>query len=308
VSVEEDQLSADDCYRCGYDLRGIANDRACPECGLLAERSRRVSDELHDTRPRWLSRLSRGVWLILLALMLLIVFSIVMDPLANWLFDWRSVASSPSIAFMIHYWPLLGPAIAAGVFLLGVSMLAAREQYGPADRADRLRRGLLRILAVGPLLGVVAQGLVIQWVLPPRRIWGWDRALRPESSPIWFGVLAACVPLPALLFYQLRSLAKRARSAHLAEHCAIVGIGMSAAVSYAAAMLITFQFGEQWGLATTWATRSSVSLALLLVCAVSALLFVLWSGYLLIEFAIAFHSAARQLRRKWKRDDWAMAG
>jgi len=34
---------------------------------------------------------------------------------------------------------------------------------------------------------------------------------------------------------------------------------------------------------------------------------VLWSVYLLIRFAIAFHSAARQLRQKWKRDDRATA-
>src|SRR5437762_9680970 len=57
-----------ECLRCGYDLRGIANEQACPECGLLAERSRRVTDELHDTRPRWLRRLAWGVWLILLAI------------------------------------------------------------------------------------------------------------------------------------------------------------------------------------------------------------------------------------------------
>ena len=40
----------DECYRCGYNLLGIADDQACPECGLLAQRSRRVTDELHDTR------------------------------------------------------------------------------------------------------------------------------------------------------------------------------------------------------------------------------------------------------------------
>ncbi len=48
------------CYRCGYVLHGIADDQPCPECGLLAERSRRVSDELHDTRPRWLARIARA--------------------------------------------------------------------------------------------------------------------------------------------------------------------------------------------------------------------------------------------------------
>jgi hypothetical protein len=63
-----DESIRDECYRCGYDLRGIANAGVCPECGLLAERSRRVTDELHDTRPRWLRSLSRGIDLILLAI------------------------------------------------------------------------------------------------------------------------------------------------------------------------------------------------------------------------------------------------
>src|SRR4051812_31770025 len=62
-------LSDDECYRCGYQLRGVADDQPCPECGLLAERSRRPSDELHDTRPGWLARLAWGVRLILLALL-----------------------------------------------------------------------------------------------------------------------------------------------------------------------------------------------------------------------------------------------
>jgi hypothetical protein len=58
----------DACYRCGYPLVGIANEQACPECGLLAERSRRVSDELHDARPQWLRKLSLGTKLILIGL------------------------------------------------------------------------------------------------------------------------------------------------------------------------------------------------------------------------------------------------
>src|SRR5688572_24711285 len=57
----------DACFRCGYALHGIADDQPCPECGLLAARSRQVTDELHHTRPRWLRRLSIGVWLMLLA-------------------------------------------------------------------------------------------------------------------------------------------------------------------------------------------------------------------------------------------------
>src|SRR3712207_3483647 len=58
----------DVCYRCGYDLRTLADNQPCSECGLLAARSRRPTDELHHTRPGWLRRLAWGVWLILLAM------------------------------------------------------------------------------------------------------------------------------------------------------------------------------------------------------------------------------------------------
>ena len=48
---------------------GIDNARACPECGLLAERSRHVTDELHDTHPRWLRKITIGITLILIAIL-----------------------------------------------------------------------------------------------------------------------------------------------------------------------------------------------------------------------------------------------
>ena len=53
-------ISTPDCFRCGYDLRGIADDHACPECGLLAGRRRRATDELHATRPKWLRKVFHG--------------------------------------------------------------------------------------------------------------------------------------------------------------------------------------------------------------------------------------------------------
>jgi hypothetical protein len=310
VTIGYYQVSGDDCYRCGYDLRGIASDRACPECGLLAERSRRVSDELHNSRPKWLRKLSRGIWLILLALVLLIVLSILIEQSRAWILESvipvRSWAAS---RLALGSTPLVAPGIGAAIFLLGILMLTTREQYGPADRADRLRRTLLRILAVFPLLKVIAETAIIGTL--GRRIgsFGFPYALSDEMEWLSFVasavVLTASIPLPALLFYQLRSLAKRARSAHLAEHCTIVGIGMSSAILYGTAVLFTFQFAEQWGLATTWASRSPVSLVLILLCTLLAALFALWSIYLLVRFAIAFHLAARQLGQKWKRDDRA---
>jgi hypothetical protein len=304
VSIAQDQLSADECYRCGYDLRGIANDRACPECGLLAERSRRVSDELHNSRPRWLRKLSRGVWLILMSPVLLLLLVVASALLDNWIYvtflrrhprtSWHLVTE------LVQLIGFLGVGIAAVTFLLGTLMLTAREQYVPADRADRLRRVLLRAVAAVPLFGVLADGALNQSTL--------SAYITPDDRNFFvshLAVLVASIPLPALLFYQLRSLAKRARSAHLAEHCAIVGIGMSSAVLYLAIVVITFHIAEQHDPGEMWALHSSLSFVLLLLCTVSASLFVLWSVYLLIRFAIAFRSAARQLHQKWKRDDRA---
>jgi len=74
VPGDQDYLGeVDQCYRCGYVLRGIGDDQPCPECGLLARRSRRPSDELHYTRPRWLRRVSRGSNLLLLAILLIVI-------------------------------------------------------------------------------------------------------------------------------------------------------------------------------------------------------------------------------------------
>ena len=63
-----DQKTTDACYRCGYNLTSIADDQPCPECGLLAERSRRPSERLRDGRPEYLGKLSQGTSLIFISI------------------------------------------------------------------------------------------------------------------------------------------------------------------------------------------------------------------------------------------------
>src|ERR1700742_682383 len=58
------------CIRCGYDLRGTVDDQPCPECGLLAARSLRLTDALRGSRPNWLRGLSIGTRLLLLSFIL----------------------------------------------------------------------------------------------------------------------------------------------------------------------------------------------------------------------------------------------
>ncbi len=285
--------SSGQCYRCGYDLRGIADDQPCPECGLLAERSRRVTDELHNTRPKWLRTIARGSNLILLAIVTMVLWT---------LFVANDVGHSASI-LSLHYpnFGAWGLDLAVLILLFGVLLLTRREGYAPADVADRWLRRLLRIL---PFFLVAAAALEWVYVLPyhPRHY----RVDYPDVNLtlIWL-LFAGLFLLPLLVFLRLRGLAVRARSAHLAEHCLIVGVGASLAVCYVFAIGFINIYHRMFGLGDFWWERSDVALMLALVMATAGVLFILWSLYLLIRFTISFNRAARQLRHKWTRDDRA---
>jgi hypothetical protein len=288
VTAASAESSKDECYRCGYDLRGIANDGACPECGLLAERSRRITDELHDSRPRWLRSLSRGINLILLALVAPLAGPFVFPVLHTSfkLLGFRFPVSNE----LFH---LIGFDLAVVFLALGVFLLTRPEGYAPADRADRRLRIWLRVLGIVPALVLVVVDSFASDFAANSRDWHLLCALFAISAPI----LAF---LPLLLFIHLRGLARRARSAHLAEHCMIVGIGTFASLLYVAAVsAIVHSVGEYRG----WIVWPKMTMLMLLVLGVASSLFLLWSVYLLMSFADAFWTASRTLRRKWSRAD-----
>ena len=54
------------CIRCGYNLRGLASDGQCPECGTPIERSRR-GNILAAADSAWLAGLCRGLTLVIAA-------------------------------------------------------------------------------------------------------------------------------------------------------------------------------------------------------------------------------------------------
>jgi membrane protein DedA with SNARE-associated domain len=288
-----------ECFRCGYDLRGINDAQPCPECGLLAARSRRATDELHNTRPRWLRRLGWGVRLMLLA----IVITAVWPACVGLLYQ----VPAPVVFFSRTSWfmewlPFLGYDAAALMLWVGATLLSTREGYAPADEDDAWLRRLLPVAAIAPLLGLVL--LHVELSLRARR--GWvvysdEWTLLQLAIP---GLLTlGSIPLPLLVFTRLRGLAKRARSAHLAEHCLIVGAGTSASLLVALVIIVIFENARDWGLGGYWIERSPAAIALMLLLAVCAFLFTMWSMYLLGRFALAFFAASRKLRRAWTRDD-----
>jgi hypothetical protein len=296
------QQDGDVCYRCGYALTSIADAHPCPECGLLARRSRRVTDELHYTRPRWLRRISLGTTLLLVAVLLTVaspVLAVVLSTLANAMLPIRAGR------WLLPHVPLLGTHAAALCALAGAWLLASPEGYPPADRADRWRRVCLRLIAFAPLAEAVAKSIERHLIFNGG-YWGvYDRPWSTINVTMLAAALVA-IPLPLLLFATLRSLALRVRSAHLAEHCMIVGAGASAVKAYAVALVMLVQT-EALGVDRNWISKSNPGMVLVLLMFLSALLFAIWSVYLLVRFAIAFRRTSRQMRCAWHDDDRAVA-
>ncbi|MBC8106217.1 MAG: hypothetical protein H7Z14_06470 [Anaerolineae bacterium] len=309
--IDLKELSRDACYRCDYDLTGIANDQACPECGLLAERSRRVTDELHDTRPKWLSRLSLGAKLLMAGLILGSVWPITIDFIQQQIYAFI-VASGRTPWWLSPFGydiiPWAGFDFAVILFVVGIWFLTGRERYGPADDDDRARRNALRVASLAPLVAVLILHITVWWIT--RNLFRRPR-LTSEATALWaiFWTLISCasIVVPLLLFRQLRSLAVRAHSAHLAEHCSIVGIGGSGSLVFLLFVLLSFAYPQQLGLPKDWSIRSNPALIALLTGKVGSVLFLLWSLYLLIRFTISFHFAAKALHLKWNRDDRSIA-
>jgi hypothetical protein len=94
--------------------------------------------------------------------------------------------------------------------------------------------------------------------------------------------MLALIPFPALLFFHLRRLARRVLNPSLAEHCAIVGVGGSLSLAVGMAGMFV-----------------RIPTALEFAAAVGTMLFFLWTLYLMVRFAIAFHRAHRASAAAW---------
>ena len=291
----------DDCYRCGYALHTIPDDLACPECGLLARRSRRVTDDLHRTRPRWLRRITLGVVLLLLAVVLMCALPLTGSSLAR-VSD--AYLTGRRWRWLAVFVPLSPMSLAVLLLFAGTRLLTSREGYAPADAVDRRRRVWLRALAAVTVFGFVVVNVQLYTnfhglVLPD----GTDSAMDIVQLLCALGV----VPFPLLLFMQLRSLARRVRSAHLAEHCAIVGCGLSGTLLGFVLLVILSHYAAWFGLRRGSIDRMPGGMALIVGLMVSFALFGIWSIYLLVRFGIAFLRASRALRREWRGDDRSIA-
>ena len=181
------------CLHCGYDLRGLARDARCPECGLPAARERIRNARLRHGPARWLASISWGVRLVAVAFAAHVLlpsvpgaaFALVAPP-------WRPLAFALALAG------------SAAVYALG-AWLTTRPQAPFAPRGGAARVAA-RWVAFLPLLSELAA------FVPPRRpppiLW-----LRESAVLFWLSAAA-------LLLLHLRRLAQRVPSVPLARCCA----------------------------------------------------------------------------------------
>src|SRR5688572_15850074 len=92
------------------------------------------------------------------------------------------------------------------------------------------------------------------------------------------------IPLPILGFAQLRSLAKRAGSRHLNEHCRIVGVGMAVTLVPCFPLMLVMRYGEELGIDYNWMARSPVWMVMMLLVFTAVALFWLWTIYVMVRF------------------------
>ena len=219
------------CTRCGYDLRGVAPNGNCPECGLPVERSVGNTDAgaLWQAPPSWLAKLSWGARLVLLTPIVAFVYGAYVSRHIPW--------QTPEQVFAI-------PVALSLAFVAGVWLLTARQPH--VRRSNATWRWALRAASLSPL--------ATEFVDYARLSGVWRMSvLEPDL------VLVTLAAFPALLCFHLRRLARRVLNPSLAEHCAIVGVGGTASLAAGFSGIfvrtpMAFQFAAMVGVAlfTLW--------------------------------------------------------
>ena len=226
------------CVRCRYDLKGLASDGPCPECGTPIVRSLSC-DRLSHADPRWLARLARGQALITWGLGLLLLGTILAGIALVVRAGPLSTRIEPIVTTMVLYSGVLVSAaalLATGVLLATAQDPSMRGFERTFSSRTLARCGLVsQVVFVGLALGIDALPLsfitrvpartgllllavgsatittvsLLKWLgsramLIPARKLGW-RAYRVGASTAWVmplvlgGLVVAVTPIRRLV-------------------------------------------------------------------------------------------------------------
>jgi hypothetical protein len=130
------------CVRCGYNLRGLAADGACPECSAPIAGSL-VENRLLGADQRWLRTVHHGLSLLLMRYIVSLIPTLAF--VLGWMAEWSRFAT------VAVYIAVLGLA------LLGLVLVSAPNPAVPRRSGSIAGRSLVCLAAVIQLLTFVAQ-------------------------------------------------------------------------------------------------------------------------------------------------------
>jgi hypothetical protein len=281
------------CLKCGYNLRGLEPNSACPECGTAIGRSAH-GDLLRFCDPEWVRRLASGANWISAG----IICSILGGGAAGGIGAATGLArggwpASPVAAIISAVFGLVG--------LIGYWKVTTADPGKPQEESQISARSLVRLAMVttfllGPINASVAQ-----------------------FSPLWGSLLTILAGVVGLvgtvcIFVYARQLAFRIPDGQLASRTRVVMWGLLtmnfltllaavAAMAFAAAVM-TGPTTSPAGPATPSAGASAgmaASMGVGCVVLLGSLFFALWAIRLLDRFRKAFRQAAQLATETWAR-------
>jgi hypothetical protein len=267
------------CLRCGYDLRGTPPASPCPECGLSSSFSRNPPPSLAAAPPSWPRTLALGSACLLL--------SILAIPIVPNVFD-HFIPIGPKIPpAEVSRRIVLRTDVLAATFAfhaLSIWILTTREPLTPRLSPRQLLIWLTRLCSLGPALALTSQHYLLFI----------SRTLYRHSNVTMICLFCLYVPVPALTFLHLRRLATRIGRPRLAEHAAIVGVGLSSCL----ATFIALAFLP---------IPNTLTVTFTILPVACLLTFTPWGLFLLARLTLAFRRAISESRTAWQQADSAAA-
>lgn len=216
------------CRGCGYNLRGIAADGGCPECGHA------VADALRDDRPefsdpKWLRRVVLGGKLFVAAFVgffVPFVFAILFSWAADTGMPYRLVKAGESLRLALF-------GVVLGLACAGVWCITARDAARGHIRSEAGWRWAARVSSIllvpGVLVAFSGYDPNTASLLRIKSVW-----LSTSALPLLLGLAAI-----TLMMY-LRTLARRMAEWKLVRSITTVcyGLGGCTAVFLAAAVMV----------------------------------------------------------------------
>lgn len=287
------------CLRCGYNLRGLGPEAACPECASAVGRSIQ-GDLLRFGDPDWLARLAKGLLLIIIGLLAGLVASLLVFVLLI------TLPASGGIAMgaVLVGGALLGVStslvVVIGVWWMTAPEPARTEGERPVTARTLARWCMTAALLSSPLEIMYLGGAGFATMGTP----GMPRSNLMLLPMIWVivGIVVIVGRLAGLVY--LRRLALRIPRPDLAHQTQVVmwGYGCAAAAGIVfwigmdvVSAAVSVGTAPVFGVTMTVAALGSCAIG------VAALVFGVWGLVLLFRHRGALSRAEAEARATWTR-------